>query len=255
MNSGKRIDGRLLVAFSFIIVGLVFYLALAGYSFISYTCWSIALIVMYYWILKRIKPKYPKTEKFLNKLASYCIIFFCMIFALTESVILYGSIAPEKTVETEYVIVLGAGVNGTVPSRSLSYRLETALEYLNSNPDAVCIVSGGQGAYEEISEAECMYLWLENEGVQADRLITEDQSRNTSDNIENSLAVIQEITGKKPDKVTIITEGYHMLRASMMMSDYGVEPVCVPAETGLPVLAANYFIREVFAMWKYLIIG
>lgn len=251
----KKIDGRLLSALILTAVGLVFYFALIGYSFISYTCWGIALVIVYYWFLKKIKPKYPKIEKILNKIASYCLIFFCMVFAITEGAIVYGAITPEDTGETEYVIVLGAGVNGTVPSRALTYRLEAALDYLNENPDAVCIVTGGQGEREDITEAECMRLWLENKGVQSDRIIKEEQARNTKENVANSLTIIEEIEGEKPESVTIVTEGYHMLRASLMVQDHEVQPVCAPAETRLPILAANYYIREAFALWKYLILG
>ena len=251
----KKINGRLLTATILFVVGLVFFFALSGYSFISYTCWAVALIIVYYWFLKRIKPKYPKLEKILNKIASYCIIFFCMVFAITEGALVYGAIVPEETPETEYVIVLGVGVNGTVPSRSLTYRLEAALKFLNENPDTVCIVSGGQGEHEDITEAECMRLWLEEHGIQADRIIMEDQARNTKENIEKSLAIIEDIEGKKPESVSVVTEGYHLLRASLILQDHDVKPVSVPAETKLPVLAANYYIREAFALWKYLIIG
>ncbi len=251
----KKIDGRLLTALILVVVGIFFYFALIGYSFISYTCWAVALVIVYYWFLKKIKPKYPKTERIFNKIASYCIVFFCMVFAITEGALVYGAIAPEKTVETEYVIVLGAGVNGTEPSRALTYRLKATLEHLNEYPDAVCVVSGGQGEHEDISEAECMRLWLENHGIQSDRIIIEDQARNTKENIANSIAIIEEISGEKPETVSIVTEGYHMLRASLMMKDHDVEPVSVPAETELPILAANYYIREAFALWKYLILG
>lgn len=255
MTDKKKLDGRLLTVLILIVVGLVFYFALSGYSFISYTCWAVALIIVYFWILKKIKPKYPKLEKVLNKIASYCIIFFCMVFAITEGALIYGAISPEETTETEYVIVLGAGVNGTEPSRALTYRLKAALEYLNEYPDAVCIVSGGQGEYEDITEAECMRLWLEDHGIQSARIIEEDQARNTKENIANSLAIIKDIEDNKPESITVITEGYHMLRASLMLQDHDVKPICVPAETELPILAGNYYIREAFALWKYLIIG
>jgi len=251
----KKLSGRLLTALIFAVVGLFFKLALTGYSFISYSCWAVALVIVYYWFLMKIKEKHPKIERILNKIASYFIVFFCMVFAITEGALVYGSIAPEETVETEYVIVLGAGIKGTEPSRSLTYRLKTALEYLNEYPDAVCIVSGGQGEDEEITEAECMRVWLEKEGIEPERIISEELSKNTKENIGNSLSVIEGLEGVKPEKVAVITEGFHMLRASLMLQDNGVQPVCVPAETELPILATNHYIREAFAMWKYMIFG
>ena len=49
------------------------------------------------------------------------------------------------------VIVLGAGIKGEEVSGQLAYRLDKAVEYCNKNPDAVIVVSGGQGADELIS--------------------------------------------------------------------------------------------------------
>lgn len=254
----KKIDGRILTALIFIAVGLIFFFGLSGYTFISYTCWGISLAILFYWLMKCIRPKYPKLEKILNKTASYGIILFCMIFAITEGALVYGAAASEpadEPIESEYVIVLGAGIVGTEPSQSLRYRLNTALEYLNEKPNAMCIVSGGQAGDEEISEAECMCLWLVNEGISPDRIIKEEASENTRENIENSIAIIENITDVKPETVTIVTEGFHMLRASLIAKNMGVQPVSVPARTELPILSVNHYIREAFALWKYLVLG
>ena len=58
------------------------------------------------------------------------------------------------------MIVLGCGVNGDRPSLMLTERLDAACDYLNTHEEVVCILSGGQGKGENISEAECMYRYL-----------------------------------------------------------------------------------------------
>ena len=84
----------------------------------------------------------------------------------------------------EYVVVLGARVDeGGNPSYSLLWRLEATLEYMNAHPDCVAVLSGGQGADEPMSEAACMHDWLVGHGVDEDRLIMEDQSTNTLENL------------------------------------------------------------------------
>ena len=62
------------------------------------------------------------------------------------------------------IIVLGAQVRKDGPSPVLKYRLDKAVEYLNENPDTVCIVSGGQGSNEPWSEAEGMARYLQEKG-------------------------------------------------------------------------------------------
>ena len=254
MDNEKKYDGRLVLALILILLGVFFRFMMRGYSFIAYALWALAFAVIYYWLMKIIKPKHPKLEKILNKIMSYAIILFCMIFAITEGAIYYGSAASEPQ-DTEYAIVLGAGLFGTQPSKSLQYRLDTALEYLNEHPDTMCIVTGCQGTNEVISEAEAMYNWLTEHGISSERVIKEEQARNTKENIAYSLDVIENAAGKKPETVTIITEGFHMLRATLIAKNMGVRAISVPARTELPLLNVNYYIREAFAMWKYLLLG
>ena len=52
----------------------------------------------------------------------------------------------------DYLIVLGAHVNGTRLSRALRFRVEKAEEYLRENPRTLAVLSGGRGVDEKISE-------------------------------------------------------------------------------------------------------
>lgn len=97
----------------------------------------------------------------------------------------------------DYLILLGAGVNGTIPSLSLLDRLETTAEYMHANPDCKVIVTGGQGLGEDITEAEAMETYLINQNITADRIIKEEQATNTYENLAYSLKIIESET-KKP---------------------------------------------------------
>ena len=87
--------------------------------------------------------------------------------------------ANTKPSENATVIVLGCKAYGERPSLTLEERLKAAIRYLEANPEAVCIVSGGQGRDETISEAQCMYLYLTDSGIVSDRIYKEDQSTTT----------------------------------------------------------------------------
>ena len=76
----------------------------------------------------------------------------------------------------------------------LSERLCAAYEYLNRNPKAMCVLSGGQGDGEEISEAECMYRYLTGRGIDGARLLLEDQSTTTAENLQYSMELLQQHT-------------------------------------------------------------
>ena len=152
-------------------------------------------------------------------------------------------------------MVLGAGVNGTVPSRSLQDRLDAALAYLQTHPDSVAVVSGGQGAGEEISEADCMFSYLTAHGIPADRVWMEDRATNTLENLQLSAEVIESHTGVSPEKIAIVSSEYHLCRASLFASRLGLEAECIPAATGRLALRCNYYIREIFAVWYYFIFG
>ncbi|MFQ7337065.1 MAG: YdcF family protein [Roseburia faecis] len=108
----------------------------------------------------------------------------------------------------DYIIVLGAQVRKDDPSPVLKYRLDKAVEYLNENPDTVCIVSGGQGSNEPWSEAEGMARYLQEKGIDTARILTEDQSQTTGQNITNSKKLM-----KEGASVGIVTNNFHVFRA------------------------------------------
>ena len=143
------------------------------------------------------------------------------------------------------VIVLGCRVKGDVPSLMLSRRINAAYEYLEKNPGTVCIASGGQGGDELISEAECIKNVLVERGISPDRIIMEDKSTSTDENIRFSMEKMKE-NGLSGGAV-IVTNDYHQLRAKMICQKYGLETSAVSAETSLYLLP-TYWVREWFGV-------
>ena len=159
----------------------------------------------------------------------------------------FGAKRLAETKELDAVIVLGAGVNGTTPSVALQTRIDAAERYLKAHPDIPAVLSGGQGPGEDISEARVMYDALTERGIDPARLILEEQSVNTRQNLKNSLPLLEKQGfDSYGGRLAVITNGFHMARVGLLW-DLPTELVQVPAK--LPWwLDANYYLRESFAI-------
>ena len=150
------------------------------------------------------------------------------------------------------VVVLGSKVNGTVPSADLQARINRAAAYLLEHPELSVVASGGQGAGEEISEAEAIRDGLVALGVDSARIYLEDASFDTEENIAFSKAVMEE--NGLPEPMLIVTDEYHEFRANTLASRAGITSYAVPGQTPfylLPACAA----RELLALTKLFVLG
>lgn len=179
-------------------------------------------------------------------------VFFCLLlifFFAVEGCIISGMISKPKE-NLDYVIVLGAQVRGTTITKSLRRRLEKACEYLDENPDTVVVVSGGQGRGEDLSEAQCMKNYLIEYGISEDRIIMEDKSTNTAENIEFSMKKIKEHSEKESPQIGVVTNNFHVYRATAVCKKSGYEISGIAAKSD-KILFINYMVREFFAIVKY----
>lgn len=173
-----------------------------------------------------------------------------IVFLAVEGLILsFGeSDPPEEAVSA--VIVLGAGVNGRTPSLTLQTRIEAAAAYLNKHPDVPAVLSGGQGPGEAITEARAMYTALTARGIPAERLLLEEKSTSTAENIAFSKELLAEHGIGSGGTVAIVTNDFHQYRARRIAADNGLTAVGIPAELPWWWLNANYYVREFFALGK-----
>ena len=149
--------------------------------------------------------------------------------------------------DAQAVVVLGCKVNGTTPSRMLTRRLDSAKRFLDSHPDAVCVVSGGKGDDEKISEAQAMKTYLTEKGISPERIIPEDKSVNTDENMRFSSDILKKMG---IEKAAIVTDGFHQYRAGLIARKYGLETTAVNADTDALTawLVPTYWIREWLAI-------
>lgn len=172
------------------------------------------------------------------------ILFFVVCFFILAK---QGTKKPKG--EAEYVIVLGAKVNGRMPSRALRGRIEKAGEYLKEHKEAKGILTGGKGHGEEVEEAEAIREGLCSMGIEEERLYLEDKSTTTLENI----AFAKQFISDQDAGIVIVTSDFHTLRGKSMAEDAGFSKVETLGAKTDPVMKLHYYTREVLAWGKYLL--
>ena len=114
----------------------------------------------------------------------------------------------------------------------------------NNGKDILFVPSGGKGSDEIISEAEAIKNYLISQGINKDRILIEDKSKNTYENIKFSNRIIQNKI--KNPKLAFSTTNYHVFRTGIIAcsQDLDIEGIGAKTKTYYWV---NVFIREFVA--------
>jgi hypothetical protein len=195
--------------------------------------------------------------KYINKSSKtipyrICFMIAFIIIFLTIFISIFMIIgASKKPKENATVVVLGCKVIGKTPSLTLYERLNATKKYMLDNPNSKAIVSGGQGADEIISEAEAMYTFLVNNGISPDRIIMEDKSTSTRENLLFSFDLIKK--HNLSEDLAIVTNDYHEYRAITIARKLKLKAGAVPAKTAWWLLP-TYYVRELYAvLWEWIV--
>ncbi len=177
-----------------------------------------------------------------------------MVFAICASAIL-TDFFDEGEKNLDYIIVLGAQMRDEGPSVIYRYRLEKAAQYLLDNENTICITTGGVGVNEHISEGAGGRDYLIKLGVPVERIITEEESKETAGNIENALSLIGEPTDMEYLCIGIVTNGFHVFRGVHIARKLTNANVCGIAAYMQPQYIPNNMVRECFGIIRDLIQG
>lgn len=179
------------------------------------------------------------------------IIIACVIIFAAVELCVISAFGAKGEPNLDYIIVLGAQVKENGPSVVLKFRLDTAYDYLMENEETLCIVSGGQGYNEPHSEAQGMYDYLTGRGIAKERILLEDKSTDTSENIAFSSIYLN----MENDKVGIVTNNFHVFRSVHLAKHYGIKNVCGISATSNIFFLPNNMFREFFGIIKDLVYG
>lgn len=206
-------------------------------------CFTVLAVAAYFNLWNRLPAGIQRT-------AIGLIIAGVIVFVAVEACIISGFGAKGED-RLDYIIVLGAQVKEHGPSVVLKFRLDTAYDYLVQNENTLCIVSGGQGYNEPCSEAQGMYDYLTGRGIAGERIIMEDKSTDTSENITYS-AVFLDMDN---DSVGIVTNNFHVFRSVHLARHLGIKNVCGISAPSNIIFQLNNMFREFFGILKDLVCG
>ena len=233
-------------------VGAAIYILMYSHRFIGYAFIALAAYVTIQLLLQLLGKKAKRTSKVLRLI---CSVLFGLgiLAAATTGFHIATSSGGDIEEPCDYLIVLGCAVNEDTPSQMLQYRINAAYTYLKKNPNTQCIVTGGLGQGDVITEAQCMYNELTDRGIASDRIWLEEKATSTKESFVNVKALLQEKTGGIPDNIGVLSSEYHLYRAKEIAKDQGINVYTVPAKTQRIGLLASNSIREILAVWKYIL--
>ncbi len=122
--------------------------------------------------------------------------------------------------EPDVMIVFGCQHDGYKMSSALKDRADAALDYIRLHPDVFVILSGGKADKNGVTEAECMRKYLVDCGADESKLILEDRSTTTVENIRFSLDLLNERFEDDYD-VLLLSNGFHLQRIRMLWKRAG----------------------------------
>lgn len=240
------------IASIFSILSIVYTILLVVYagSSVSYLwLWPVAAVVFawiaiggFYSICKKIV-----VMQYIIK-GTFALMLSAGVFLIAIACMLW--IKGKQPIEgkPEYILVLGAQVKGTKVSKALRARLDCAAKYAQDHTESRVIVSGGQGDGEDITEAEAMRLYLENQKkISSERIQKEDKSKNTEQNIEYSIQQVK----RKEAGIIIVSNRFHIYRAIAIAEKKGIKPVYGLGAPTDSVMCIHYYLRESLAVIKY----
>lgn len=181
--------------------------------------------------------------------------FACLILGalLISSLAIYGA-KDRVAYDEDVIIVLGAGLRGEEPLPILEKRLDAAHRYALANPDALILVSGGQGENETVAESQAMKDYLVKKGIDASRIIEENASESTMENLANCKVILDGM-GFGKGKIALVTSDYHILRATEVAEMVGFCEVATVSSATPVLYALPNWLREWAAMVYYELSG
>jgi uncharacterized SAM-binding protein YcdF (DUF218 family) len=236
--------------FSLVYYGIIIAYAGIGSSFSWF--WLLAGIgcLIFCIILRYIIRNEIRVPDFIKLIFFSAITIGLSIFILIEGTLISYSTHKADS-GMDYLIVLGAQVRGTRITKALQKRLDTAASYLKENPETMVIVSGGQGTGEDISEAEAMKRYLNRKGIDNRRILQENKSTSTYENILYS----KELVVDQNSSVAIVTNGFHIYRALGIAKKQGMKKIQGLAAPTDQILLFNYYVREAAGVLKDKLFG
>jgi len=248
---------KILIPGTFFVLGflfLLYYIFLSnlpggkhfGVTFFGFLSLWFFLCGLLQWLKEN--NRLPAPAKKIFRFGGYLFGLWLISFFLFCGLIHFHSTSRELP-DADYLVILGAGLNGETPSLTLYERLVAGLNYLQEHPDLPVIVTGGQGPGETIPEAEAMQKFLTASGIDKERILTENKATSTMENFVYTAELLQNMGVRQPIKINFVTSDFHILRSQMLAERNGFVAGSISSPTPY-YLVPSCLVREYFALAK-----
>lgn len=160
-------------------------------------------------------------------LLSFSAVYFLALMAMYVLSALLNLVHLRQNRRLDYIVVLGAGLDGDRLTPLLASRVDRGAALLARNPEARLILSGGQGPGEDLPESDAMGAYAAQRGVSPQRMLLERRSATTEENLRFSRAMM----GEERPRVAVVTTAYHVFRALILAKKLGLPCVGFGAKT------------------------
>jgi uncharacterized SAM-binding protein YcdF (DUF218 family) len=152
------------------------------------------------------------------------------------------------------IVVLGSGTPNGKASPVLAARLDVALEQASRFPAALVVVSGGVDFGEHHSEARIMGDYLREKGLVPARIVQEEKSASTEENLVFSKPLLTQRGISAGDAIQVVTSDFHTLRAGWIAQRNGYTAVSLQGAPTPLYVRYNAWLREYFAVLSGLVL-
>ena len=164
------------------------------------------------------------------------------MFSLIEVV---AAARRDRAAPADAIVVMGAAQYNGRPSPVFKARLDHAVRLFREHLAARLIVAGGVGSGDTVSEADVGRRYLLEPGGDSAAVIAIGTGRSTEPALR---AAADWIRARGGHRVILVSDGFHMLRLSLIARRLGLEPLPSPARTS-PIasnrrLEITYLIAE-----------
>ncbi len=239
------------ILIALIIIAIILLISF-GLTFSTVIIFLFVLSLLFWNVSRRFRDKH-KWILYCYRIMNVGYLVFLVSFLIIQLLIHNGITYEADEDEYDYILVLGAGLRGQELSTILRLRLELAVDVALEDDKVIFIVSGGQGPGEDITEAQAMSQYLLDNGVNPDRIILEDKSTSTQENIVFSKSLLGEYFEEESIGL-LITNDFHMFRALELADREGLEVNGLACQTPV-MIRLNYLIREYFTIINSLVLG
>ncbi len=255
----KRI--KTIISILLIILGVVcgiyaVLLYLSGFGGMLSFVWLVPCLLCFF-VVAVLKDKI-QFKKWMKRMMLYVVVPIVTVFVVVELIILSGFFQKPKTAP-DYIVVLGTTVYDHGPCYLLRQRLKEGAKWADEYQEAKIVVTGGQGPTEPFTEGSEMKRYLVEElGVDATRILVEEESMNTYENMTFTGKMLEDTDTNfsyEDSSILVVTNNFHMFRAMQITKKAGFENISGAPSGTYIYLFPHYMVREFFSIAKNLVLG